>query len=106
MEDDIPFRCYEEMQALRYAYKQPVTMGGDMNESILLTRLDALTKAVLHMAQMTGTRLTKAELANRLGCHRNTLRSRVSEKGFPQPCADGKWLLSEIIEWEQWNARH
>lgn len=72
-----------------------------MNESTLIQRLDALTKAVQYMAQTQGTRLTKAELANRMGCHRNTLRNRISEKGFPQPCADGKWLLSEIIEWEQ-----
>lgn len=77
-----------------------------MNESILLTRIDALTKAVLHMAQVSGARLTKAELAQRLGCHRNTLRARVASKGFPTPCADGKWLLAEIIEWEQGNARH
>jgi predicted DNA-binding transcriptional regulator AlpA len=70
-------------------------------ESALIQRLDALTKAVQHLAQVNGARLTKAELANRMGCHRNTLRNRISEKGFPQPCADGKWLLSEIIDWEQ-----
>ena len=74
-------------------------------ETMLLARIDALTKAVQHMAQVNGSRLTKAQLADRLGCHRNTLRSRIASKGFPRPCADGKWLLAEIIEWEQENAR-
>ena len=59
-----------------------------------------------HLAQAQGARLTKAQLAQRLGCHRNTLRARVAAKGFPTPCSDGKWMLSEIIEWEQGNARH
>lgn len=75
-------------------------------ETMLLARIDALTKAVQHLAQTQGARLNKAQLAQRLGCHRNTLRARVAAKGFPSPCADGKWLLSEIIEWEQSNARH
>lgn len=70
-------------------------------ETMLLQRIDALTRAVQHLAQVNGARLTKAQLAERMGCHRNTLRTRVAAKGFPKPCADGKWLLSEIIEWEQ-----
>lgn len=74
-------------------------------EAALVQRIDALTKAVQHLAQVNGARLTKAQLAERLGCHRNTLRTRVATKGFPKPCADGKWLLSEIIEWEQETAR-
>lgn len=75
-------------------------------ETMLLARIDALTKAVQHLAQVNGARLTKAQLAERLGCHRNTLRARVAVKGFPKPCTDGKWLLSEIIEWEQGNVQH
>ena len=74
-------------------------------ETALLQRIDALTKAVQHLAQTQGARLNKEQLAQRLGCHRNTLRVRVADKGFPKPCADGKWLLSEIIEWEQETAR-
>lgn len=75
-------------------------------ETLLLARIDALTKAVQHLAQVNGARVTKAQLADRMGCHRNTLRARISAKGFPQPCADGKWLLSEIIEWEHGNGLH
>lgn len=75
-------------------------------ETLLLARIDMLAKAVQHLAQVNGARVTKAQLAERMGCHRNTLRARVAVKGFPKPCADGKWLLSEIIEWEQGNVQH
>jgi predicted DNA-binding transcriptional regulator AlpA len=81
-------------------------MISTQTETALLARIDALTKAVQHLAQVNGARLTKAQLADRFGCHRNTLRSRIAVKGFPQPCSDGKWLLSEIIEWEQSNVEH
>lgn len=49
-------------------------------ETALLQRIDALTKAVQHLAQTQGARLNKAQLAQRLGCHRNTLRARGSQR--------------------------
>lgn len=52
------------------------------------------------MARLVGARLTRAELCERLGIHRNTLARYMAEAGFPQPGKDGKWLLEEIIEWE------
>lgn len=72
-----------------------------MSEAQLLQRIDALTTAVLTMARMQGTRLDRAQMAERLGVHRNTLARRMTEPGFPRPGTDGKWLLSEVIEWEQ-----
>lgn len=72
-----------------------------MTESMLLERIDALTSAVLMLARIQGTRLSRAQLCERLGIHRNTLRTRSAERGFPKPDASGKWLLSEVIEWEQ-----
>ena len=75
--------------------------NSQLTTAVLLQRIDALTKAVQHLAQVNGARLTKAQLADRFGCHRNTLPRRTGVKGFPKPCADGKWMLSEIIEWEQ-----
>lgn len=54
--------------------------------------------AGLHMER--GTRLSRAEVCERLGIHRNTLRTYLEERGFPKACRDGKWLLSEVIEWE------
>ena len=51
-----------------------------MTDAILLERIDALTaqntklaSAVQQMASMLGTRLTRAQLCERMGIHRNTL---------------------------------
>ena len=53
---------------------------------------------------MLGTRLTRAQLCERMGIHRNTLRTRAAERSFPKPDASGKYLLSEVLEWERGNA--
>jgi len=71
-----------------------------MNESAITQRLDALTYAVQMMAMNTGKRLTRQDMCERLGIHRNTLLTRQRERGFPQPDINGKWLLSEVLEWE------
>ena len=72
-----------------------------MTETMFMERLDKLTSAVLLMASLTGTRLNKQQLAERMGVHRNTLPTRTAVRGFPKPETDGKWLLSDIIEYEQ-----
>lgn len=64
-------------------------------------KIDALTEAVKALAQAQGARLTRNQMCDRLDVHRNTLAKRLAEPGFPQPGRDGKWLLSEVIEWEQ-----
>lgn len=66
----------------------------------ILQRLDSLTLAVEAFAKLAGARLTRADVCERLGIHRNTLSSYISSKDFPTPGRDGKWLLAEIIEWE------
>lgn len=63
-------------------------------------QLAALTSAVAHSLRMQGTRLTRADVCDRLGIHRNTLRTYINDKGFPTPGKDGKWLLAEVVEWE------
>jgi predicted DNA-binding transcriptional regulator AlpA len=68
--------------------------------AILLQRIDALTAAVASLAKIHGARLTRAEVCERLGIHRNTLRTYIDSRGFPAPGRDGKWLLAEVIEWE------
>lgn len=71
-------------------------------ENELLARIDALTESVRLMAAMLGTRLDRAQLCERMGIHRNTLANRLAaDSSFPRPGRDGKWLLSEIVEWEQ-----
>lgn len=72
-----------------------------MSTTILERKIDALTEAIKLLAQMQGTRLTRDQMCARLDVHRNTLaRRQRDEAGFPQPGSDGKWLLSEVIEWE------
>lgn len=70
------------------------------NESTIIERLDALTAAFVAMAKLAGVRLTRAEVLERLRVSRNTLTSYIDTKDFPTPGRDGKWLLSEIVEWE------
>jgi len=73
-----------------------------VNTAVLLERLDRLTSAVQHMAQNMGCRLNKGQLAQRFGVHRQTLRHRLAQdRSMPRPGPDGRWLLSEIVQWEQ-----
>ncbi|ADU36950.1 helix-turn-helix transcriptional regulator [Variovorax paradoxus] len=66
----------------------------------VLRRLDAMTSALASLARLTGARLTRAEMCNRLGVTSNTLTSRVRRGDVPTPSKDGKWLLAEVMEWE------
>jgi predicted DNA-binding transcriptional regulator AlpA len=68
--------------------------------AILSERLDTVTQALAHLARLMGARLTRQEVCERLGVHRNTLRAYILDRGFPKPGKDGKWLLAEIVEWE------
>lgn len=73
-----------------------------MSEAALLERIDKMASAMQLMASMLGTRLDRAQLADRMGIHRNTLAKRLAQDTtFPRPGRDGKWLLSEVIDWEQ-----
>jgi predicted DNA-binding transcriptional regulator AlpA len=69
-------------------------------DTAILERLDSLASAFAGLARKMGARLTRAEVCERLGVHRNTLRVYIDSKDFPKPGRDGKWLLEEVIEWE------
>ena len=71
------------------------------SDAMMMQRIEQLTSAVQALSAAMGARLTRAQLSERLGIHRNTLARRLSEPGFPQPDKDGKWLLSEVIQWER-----
>jgi predicted DNA-binding transcriptional regulator AlpA len=75
-----------------------------MSEQAILQRLDSLTAAFVAMAKLTGARLTRAQMLERLGVSSNTLTSRVRAGMVPKPGKDGKWLLSEVVEWESRDA--
>ena len=66
----------------------------------LMQRLDLLTMAVMTMAKMSGDRLTRTEVCTRLGIHRNSVNNYIENKDFPKPTRDGRWLLSEVMQWE------
>ena len=72
-----------------------------MTDAAIVQRLELLTNTVQTLTSMLGARLTRAQLCERLGVHRNTLPKRLAEPGFPRPGKDGKWLLSDVIDWER-----
>jgi hypothetical protein len=71
-----------------------------MNETAILERLDSLTTAFVAMAKIAGSRLTRAQMCDRLQISGKTLTDRVRRGLVPTPGRDGKWLLSEVVEWE------
>lgn len=71
-----------------------------MTESAIIERLDSLTAAFVAMAKITGARLTRAQMCERLGVSGKTLTDRVRNGKCPTPGSDGKWLLAEVVEWE------
>lgn len=71
-----------------------------MTDAAIATRMEKLTSAVLLMARTMGTRLTRADMCERLGVCSKTLTAHVRAKKVPTPGTDGKWLLSEVVEWE------
>ena len=78
----------------------------DCKAQSLTDRIDSLTEAVnaltLIVLRTHGTRITREQLAERLGVHRNTVRTLIArDPRFPRSDRTGKWLLSEIVEWEQ-----
>lgn len=59
-----------------------------------------LSASVILMAKTLGTRLTRDQMCDRLGVHRNTLRAWIKEGIVPPPDSLGKWLFWKVIEWE------
>lgn len=73
-----------------------------MTELAIHQQMQALTQAVNLIAASLGTRLTRAELCERIGIHRNTLTTWLqTDRHFPRPGKDGKWLLVDVMKWEQ-----
>lgn len=66
----------------------------------ILRRLARIEFTLLQIARVRGLRLTRAEMCERLGVTSHTITYRVRRGELPRPSADGKWLLSEVIEWE------
>jgi predicted DNA-binding transcriptional regulator AlpA len=77
-----------------------------MTEQALLSRIDMLTQAVIQLAQTQGVKLTRKQLAERLGIHPNSITRRLAEdRNFPRPDPLGRWLLADVIAWESASER-
>lgn len=68
-----------------------------MSEEAILERFDRMERLI---ARLLGERLTREEMLARLRVSSNTLTDRVRRGVVPSPGTDGKWLLSEVLEWE------
>lgn len=62
--------------------------------------LRSMQQTLILLVQTIGTRLTRQQVCDRLGVHRNTLTTYIKDRGFPAAGKDGKWLLSDVMEWE------
>ena len=71
-----------------------------MTEAAITAQLAALTDAVRTMLTLTGARLTRQQMLQRLQVSGNTLTAGVRTGRYPAPANDGKWLLAEVLEWE------
>lgn len=71
-----------------------------MNESATLEAVAVELRAIREfMATIADRRLDRKEFADRLGVSPSTLDRRVKAGTAPAP-TNGRWPLSEIIEWE------
>jgi predicted DNA-binding transcriptional regulator AlpA len=67
----------------------------------LISQVAVLANAVETLSQNMGTRLTRAELVDRLKIHRNTLATWLAtDRHFPRPDKTGRWLLADVVAWE------
>lgn len=66
----------------------------------LQQRIEALTRTVAELVQTIGPRLTREQLCQRRGIHRNTLAGLIERGIVPRPDVNGRFLLSEVIEYE------
>lgn len=71
-----------------------------------LTReVQALRRTVSALIECFGGRLTREQLCQRRGCHRNTLTGLIERGTVPRPDANGKFLLSEVLEFEDYERK-
>ncbi|MFN5350790.1 MAG: helix-turn-helix transcriptional regulator [Polaromonas sp.] len=67
---------------------------------LLLAGFRAIQADFAQLCRVQGVRLTRQQVCDRLDIHRNTLNSYITDKGFPKPMRDGRWLLADVVEWE------
>lgn len=69
--------------------------------AVLSAQVMRLTEAVTVLCQSQGARISRQQLAERLGVHRNTIGNYLErDRAFPRPGRDGKFALADVITWE------
>ena len=86
--------------AIETATNGKLRAGDSVTEATIIAELRLMREAFKTLCNQMGARLTRTQLCERMGIHRNTLATYMRERRFPQPGKDNKWLLSEVIEWE------
>jgi predicted DNA-binding transcriptional regulator AlpA len=66
----------------------------------LREEVSALKDVVHLLVRVKGERLTTTQVEERIGRTRQTIMKMVRHGDFPEPCTDGRWLLSDILEYE------
>ena len=72
-----------------------------MTDTAVHHKIDRLTQAIIDLAKSIGTRLTRTQMMERLGGSDNTLRKLEPKPGSPRRDATGKFLLSDVLRWEE-----
>lgn len=72
-----------------------------MTDYAIVQELRSLREIVL---TLLNRRLSRQDMAERLGVTTRTL-ARMIDAGKVPPPTDGKWLLSEVVEWESLQTR-
>ena len=61
----------------------------------------SLTDTVMQLTRTQGARLSRKQVCERLDVCSKTLTAMLRRGDVPEPCADGQWLLADLVEWEQ-----
>jgi hypothetical protein len=73
-----------------------------MNDQ-LVQEVRSLRETVLTLCKYIGPHLSRDQMCARYDVSHSTLARRVKLGYLPKPGTDGKWLLSEVMEWEDVN---
>ena len=67
---------------------------------LLLRKLELIDQKLNLFLRMQGNMQTRKQMMDRYDVCNSTLNKRVAAKIYPNPGADGLWLLSEVVEFE------
>lgn len=60
-----------------------------------------LRQDIMALLNTVGSRMSTAEVCAHFKAHRNTIRNWRQYRDFPTPDLTGRYLRSEVLEWER-----